>query len=238
MRLFSRLGTETVTIFVGPQSTRYVIHKTLLCASVPYFDKAFNGSFLEAQSNEIHLNDETDDPAAFSLFCQWLYTKWLPAVPRQEEWENIDFADVATQKLIDAAESPYHSLYYLAGKWCMASVKNMVLDCIRNFHYLNGNYVYSNFIAKGYANTSTGSPFRRYLSDVAAYAINSIIIPNEFIDSLSSAIGPQEQEFWVDLIRAMRRDSASDEVIYPDNPDETRYYEDEPTLGSELKEQD
>jgi hypothetical protein len=65
------LGFEVVDIYVGPERQRYVVHKKLLTSQSEYFDKAFNGSFKEADENSIHLKEE--DPAALALLVGWLY---------------------------------------------------------------------------------------------------------------------------------------------------------------------
>lgn len=45
----SNLGTEIVTIYVGPKRKEFKIHKKLICGSADYFGKAFNGDFKEAR---------------------------------------------------------------------------------------------------------------------------------------------------------------------------------------------
>jgi hypothetical protein len=59
------LGTDVVSIYVGPDRKHYVVHKQLLTSQSDYFDKALNGNFKEAEENKIHL--EEDDPAAIGL---------------------------------------------------------------------------------------------------------------------------------------------------------------------------
>lgn len=45
----SNLGTEMVTIYVGPKRKEFKIHKELICGSADYFEKAFNGKFKEGR---------------------------------------------------------------------------------------------------------------------------------------------------------------------------------------------
>ena len=197
-------------IYIGSERTHYVVHKALLCRSVPYFASAFNGPFSEAQSNQIHLNDEADDLAAFDLFCQWLYLEKLQAIPHREAWPCIGSAEMETLGFLDA-KAPYHSLYYLAEKWCASSLKNATLECIRSFHKRTGICHHPSAIVKGYANTSKGSLLHRYLCDAAAFNTKESS-RDEFISLLSSTVGSQEQEVWEDILRAIKRQCKLDEV--------------------------
>jgi len=70
------LGTEVISVYVGPDRRRFVVHKQLLTSQSDYFDKALNGRFKEAEENEIHL--EEDDPTAIGLMVGWLYRGVIP----------------------------------------------------------------------------------------------------------------------------------------------------------------
>ncbi|KAE8449973.1 hypothetical protein EG329_007112 [Mollisiaceae sp. DMI_Dod_QoI] len=73
------LGDEVIDVYVGPSSKRFVIHKKVLCAKgQPTFDKMFQGEFKEAAEHELQLPE--DDPDAFLLFAQWLYSDALPPI--------------------------------------------------------------------------------------------------------------------------------------------------------------
>jgi hypothetical protein len=62
-----------VDIFVSPRKTRSYVHKQILCARVPYFQKMFCGSFFESKQNPATLPKE--DPVVFDLFLEWVYGK-------------------------------------------------------------------------------------------------------------------------------------------------------------------
>lgn len=57
-----------VDVHVGEdkKSGHFKIHKTILCQKVPYFEKTFDGGFLEGTTNSATLPD--DDPEAFNIF--------------------------------------------------------------------------------------------------------------------------------------------------------------------------
>lgn len=61
MRVGSGQGTESWTI-----------HRDLLTHHSPFFAAALSGSYKESTTNTVELIE--DDPGAFTLFVQWLYT--------------------------------------------------------------------------------------------------------------------------------------------------------------------
>ncbi|KAF4629010.1 hypothetical protein G7Y89_g9140 [Cudoniella acicularis] len=70
------LGTEVVSIYVGPERKHFVVHKSLLTTQSTYFDRALNGNFKEAEENSIYMEEE--DPAAVGLLVGWLYRGAIP----------------------------------------------------------------------------------------------------------------------------------------------------------------
>jgi len=68
--LRSGIGTEMVDILVGAEKKLFRLHKTFLCQRIDYFDKMFNGEFVEAAGIA---NLPEDDPAAFDLLVEWMF---------------------------------------------------------------------------------------------------------------------------------------------------------------------
>lgn len=78
------LGTEIVTIIVRTSSLvmkggtvnlafrkkHEAVHKALLCAKCPVFDKMFNSNFMEGTTQSATLPD--DDSVIFELFLTWV----------------------------------------------------------------------------------------------------------------------------------------------------------------------
>ncbi|KAL8635283.1 MAG: hypothetical protein Q9226_009370, partial [Calogaya cf. arnoldii] len=66
--------TEVVTMRVssGQETESWMIHRDLLTHHSPFFAAALSGSFKESTTNTVELIE--DDPGAFALFVQWLYT--------------------------------------------------------------------------------------------------------------------------------------------------------------------
>ena len=68
-------GTAMTTVKVGPKQQSFVIHKNLLCSQSEYFAKALSGEFMEAQTQELVLAD--DSALAFRVLYTWLYSGQL-----------------------------------------------------------------------------------------------------------------------------------------------------------------
>jgi hypothetical protein len=77
--------TDHVTVIVGPEARKYVIHKTFLSHYSEYFDNALNGSWEEAEDRTIALDDI--EPRTFDFFVDWLYSQNLPAT--DEDWSVV-----------------------------------------------------------------------------------------------------------------------------------------------------
>ncbi|PQE20772.1 BTB POZ-like protein [Rutstroemia sp. NJR-2017a BBW] len=75
-----------VKIIVGPTKKAFNLHKRLLCASSPYFDRAFNGGFMEAGTQELHFQDTTIE--SFYLVVQFLYTGNIVLFSELNRWED------------------------------------------------------------------------------------------------------------------------------------------------------
>lgn len=52
----------------------FTVHKSFACDQSPYFDKAFNGPFIEAKKQSITVRA---DPKIVHFLVQWIYTKSL-----------------------------------------------------------------------------------------------------------------------------------------------------------------
>ncbi|KAK5137831.1 hypothetical protein LTR08_006599 [Meristemomyces frigidus] len=81
-------------IHVGKDSKQksFEIHKGILCFYAGYFQRALNGSFVEAKKGEVTL--ATESPHTFDMFQYWLYTRrFLPDTggqdTRQVHWTDL-----------------------------------------------------------------------------------------------------------------------------------------------------
>jgi hypothetical protein len=64
-----------VNLSVGPNEVPFDAHIELLCALSPFFDKALEGRFDDAETKHIPLPGE--DPKLFAEFLSWAYTGYF-----------------------------------------------------------------------------------------------------------------------------------------------------------------
>ncbi|KAH6671117.1 hypothetical protein B0J14DRAFT_656103 [Halenospora varia] len=60
-----------VTFVIGSEKKQFLVHKQVACHSSEVLNAAFNGDFIEGQTQTYILNDVTDN--AFTLVTQWMY---------------------------------------------------------------------------------------------------------------------------------------------------------------------
>lgn len=115
-----KLGNEIVQLVVGTDRETFSVHKKLLCSISQFFDKALNGSFEEASSNQIDLSEY--HPSIVSMFISWLYT--------QDLGFNTYYVDEISgvNTLID--------LYAFADAKRCNALKNEVMDTLQDGLYL------------------------------------------------------------------------------------------------------
>ncbi|PQE06586.1 BTB POZ-like protein [Rutstroemia sp. NJR-2017a BVV2] len=92
-RKLELLQGPEVKILVGPTKKLFTLPKRLLCTSSTYFDRAFNGHFLESQTQELHLPETPSE--IFELVVQFLYTGTIIMFTSAQTW------DVQTAYILD-----------------------------------------------------------------------------------------------------------------------------------------
>jgi BTB/POZ domain len=136
-----RWGSDFVTILVGEDTTRFAVHKDLICFYSEHFKAAFNSSFVEGVEQIIKFPD--DSPGAIRLFVTWLYTRHLAV---EGSLQNPQSAQ------------PYIELYVFADKICCTPLRK------RTYEVLESNLVISSLneynISHAYERTRTCSPLR------------------------------------------------------------------------------
>jgi hypothetical protein len=115
-----------ITIIVGAEKKKFVLHKRLVCRKAPYFDKMFNGNFKKAKTQDCCLQEE--EASAFEVFVSYIYTGRFPE-------------DVNAVSGITSVYEPIVKFYVLADKLLMskaaktaaldALVKTRTLSCLR-----------------------------------------------------------------------------------------------------------
>lgn len=100
---------------VGPNKTRFDVHKRQLCELSPFFQAAFNGEFRE-QAGSMDLVE--DDVYAFEHFVRWLYER------------KVDIHLKGEMDLIRFGLRELYDVYILADKYNVPPLKNDIMKIL------------------------------------------------------------------------------------------------------------
>ncbi|KIN03964.1 hypothetical protein OIDMADRAFT_26597 [Oidiodendron maius Zn] len=102
--------TAMVTLVVGSSDNpvKFTLHKDFACHYSPVFHAAFNGNFIEGQTQTYHLEDAQDK--VVTLLVQWIYTRRIVTTDNYTDYENLI------------------TLWILADKLCMPALQNAIID--------------------------------------------------------------------------------------------------------------
>ncbi|KAI4249483.1 MAG: hypothetical protein L6R42_008970 [Xanthoria sp. 1 TBL-2021] len=160
---FRLQDTESVTVRVGTGEGKqsWTIQKKLLTHHSTFFAAAFNGSFGEAITNTIELDE--DDPQAFQLFVQWLYTGKFVVFPCRDCDRDIQF---------DYAGSVPNFLcvvWALGDKLDCQAFQDQAMLQLLALH--EDVYLQSDVLADAYKLTPPGSKLRQFVVDQFLFQI-------------------------------------------------------------------
>jgi len=65
-------NNEIVTVEIGPNGRKYYLHKALLVYHSEFFEKALQGTWLEAEEDIVRLTDFETYECEYSAFCSVL----------------------------------------------------------------------------------------------------------------------------------------------------------------------
>ncbi|KAK0100250.1 hypothetical protein ONS96_007533 [Cadophora gregata f. sp. sojae] len=164
----SRTGTpslrkpqQLVTLLAGDSPTKFVVHTYFACHYSPVFDAAFNGNFLEGQTQEYKIQDVGEETVR--LLVHWLYTQKLDTIELQYLRKHHDPKDFGVDSL--SQTKALIQLWVLGEKLLIPRVQNSALDEILRIRYHTGISVPTQYLYI-YENTSAGSPLRRFFVDL------------------------------------------------------------------------
>jgi hypothetical protein len=106
------LHRSIVIVYVGPEQYPFYFHKGRLCQHSSFFEKAFRGSFQEATTGSMYLEEDSVDE--FKVFEEWLYT---------EKFNYPEDSDNSSLLLM--------KVFCFAGKFWSSTLQNATLDAIR-----------------------------------------------------------------------------------------------------------
>ncbi|KAF2689225.1 hypothetical protein K458DRAFT_329471, partial [Lentithecium fluviatile CBS 122367] len=140
------------------RSSPFDAHIEILCAASPFFGKALDGRFIEAETKYIPLLDE--DPCTFAEFLSWAYTGQFTF--------KVEFGGVGWKKLCE--------LWILGDKFQIPALQNAIIPLLAQKYDIqyfpsskgsqgNGN-IHLRVISYVYSNTACTSPLRRAITDI------------------------------------------------------------------------
>lgn len=179
------LGDEVVTIYVGPERKKSIVHKKLLCNRSSFFAKAFNGSFKEAQEGVMYLPEDNAD--AFSLLVDFLYRGIVPKIVGKFDPHKSSI-------------SPLRFFYFLAEKLCMSDLMDRIIDEISKYCAQEGMKLGDQAIRVIYANTHDKSKLRAYCVANLACCISERHYNEAWCERYSSLFASYP-EFFLDMFR-------------------------------------
>ena len=192
-------SSKVVTILVGPAKTPFTIHKDLLCAHSPFFEKCLKSSFLERQRDEVELPE--DSPEVFEHFVNWIY--------REDVFEPTD------ETSVDLA---IHT-YVFADKLCMPALKNRLMTKIRVYYRSNAVLLDSIALWRSLEVPET-LPLGQFLHDQVGY--DMVRHPRKYflrsngsarrgdVDSLAEDNGPLVADLLWSVLQAANRGKSDD----------------------------
>ncbi|KAF8852848.1 hypothetical protein BDZ45DRAFT_749143 [Acephala macrosclerotiorum] len=149
---FSFRSTQSfMTVYIGNGSgavESFTVLKSFICHHSPFFKAAFNGPYLEGQSQSITLEDL--DANVFALFVEWLYTQNVPA--EHNTGEKVTMLQ-------------YAKLWVLAKRFVIPTLQNIVMKT-RLYTYPRG---WARLIdIKDLSKTVTMAAFTKYVYENAS----------------------------------------------------------------------
>ena len=170
-----------VDLYVGPDSTHWILHEKLLCHYSPFFRQTFyNKNTKPSSSKSFGLPDMDDEP--FELFVGWLYSRAL-RYPEEER-----------------AIGPLLDLYLMSEKFEINKLGEDVVETVRAFYHNNETYPGLRRVQYVYANTEEDSPMREMMvGSVARYLTLSETIPTHWEKALK-----KNGQLAVDIIRSIQ----------------------------------
>jgi len=110
---YSGLHRSIVTVYVSPEKYPFHLHKGRLCRHSSFFKKAFYGSFKEATTGSMYLEEDGVDE--FKVFEEWLYSEKF-SYPKDSDDPSLLLVKV----------------FCFAEKIGISTLQNTTLDAIRD----------------------------------------------------------------------------------------------------------
>ncbi|KAG4433069.1 hypothetical protein IFR05_011463 [Cadophora sp. M221] len=191
--------TALVTFLVGADSTKFMIHKEVVCLHSDVLGTAFNSEFTEGQTQTYRLEDTSE--SAFRLFMQWLYCQRLPII---QVLSHLDPEILSQEWTLDKT---LIDLWVLADKFLIPRLQNLVIETMQR--KVESSHLVPAYTFKYlYENTAEHSLLRRYIIGLcvvsaypSVYAEHMNIFPHDMLVDIAVKLASREQGFvWPELV--------------------------------------
>ncbi|KAK4153880.1 hypothetical protein C8A00DRAFT_14945 [Chaetomidium leptoderma] len=180
--LDSWLTERIVTVTIGPDEKRWVVHEKLLVSQSDFFRDHF-------ASGEEELKLPDDEPKLFALFIRWLYgTAFLPSGGTR----NFRFMAPDDDKNLTVRD--YLGVYVMGGKFGIVGVRNAVIDVLyAHYGEADDGHMSPNLhdVTYVFENTAREAPMRRFLVAHALFYLFSknrrdAPLPEDWVEVLNT----------------------------------------------------
>jgi len=180
----SRKSAKFANVLVGTEQAKFTVHEDLLTHHSPFFRKALQGSFKEAEDKTVTLTEEC--PKIFEFFMHWLYYNRLPAdndtADLLDMWEGEGEGEDDDSEEDTKTKNLIH-LYIFCDKYDVRGLRIAAINelCL----YMEDRDLWPNLpnhslITLAFEKLAEDSPLCRYLVDVHChYAGSDNKIANE-----------------------------------------------------------
>jgi hypothetical protein len=154
-----------VTVLVGPSAQKFLIHKERVCHHSQVLKAAFNGNFIEGQTQTYRIEDTS--PGGFRIFTRWIYDQDLDLFQLKSKEEKRRDVRLHIINLVHFEDMELGELWVLADKMAIHRLQNFIVRKIVQTREMYGSVTVRTllYICE---RTAVGSPLRRLMvSEVA-----------------------------------------------------------------------
>ncbi|KAG4444179.1 hypothetical protein IFR05_000276, partial [Cadophora sp. M221] len=156
------LGSEIITLYVGPKRKEFPIHGNLLRLKSNFFKEFV---FATTDSNQAEHYLPESDPEAVGLTINWLYRQGLSLIPDPLTSGSISLTKGTDEhETFTKAISRTIEVYILAEKLDMDELLDLVMTGLGKAYHRHQIYPSPHDIATVYNRSASGSRLRKYMA--------------------------------------------------------------------------
>jgi hypothetical protein len=199
---YTKRDTEQLVTFIigkGEISKTFIIHKAVACAHSPVLLAAFNGPFIEGQTQTYRLEDTS--PSVFPFLVQWMYTQRIKLLTHIEEsGESRGSSDPGPghDEICRKQDTLFVDLWVLGDQLLMDGLQNYIMRQMQRVGHVCG-VMAADIYHSIYAQTSSDSPLRRLIVDQCIWMGSGCEELSEYYP----------HEMLVDLVKKLRKGNVS-----------------------------